>query len=481
MQYTIGTRGSLLALTQTRQVVNQLDNIGAPSTKIQIITTRGDKDNQVSLTEMEGKDFFTKELDQALLAKEVDMVVHSYKDLGSDRPLGIELGAVTERIYAHDVLLCRKNTIDALKRHDLSQFRVGTCSPRRAYNLEKYLGEFLPFGESIQISVEPLRGNVTTRIEKLNEECFEGIVLALAGLERLAMEPELILLLEGLDYMVLPRSVFTPAAAQGALAIEIRENCPTELRQAVKKLNHVVTQEEVSREKSIFQSYGGGCQLAVGIHVQKKKEFFLLMEKGFHSGETISQCRLIGKRPPPKGRGMVVGFSCDELMDKITCKFDSEDFLGKSFSLLVTSSYCLSALEQFSSCQKLFSSGTQTHKKMAKKGYWVNLCGDSLGEDEILHLLESNVLKNMGQVEKTYVLTGKGSVSQIGSTIYCYERVIKDFENDSLREKLETIDSFYWTSFPQYQMYLAHFPFIAHRQHTCGLGKTWKNFLAKKN
>ena len=479
MQYAIGTRGSLLALTQTRQVLEQLKRVGAPPIKIRTIVTRGDRESQVALAEMEGKDFFTKELDQALLAKEVDMVVHSYKDLGSERPAGIELGAVTRRFYAHDVLLCRKSTVDTLKKRGLGEFRVGTCSPRRAYNLEKYLGEFLPFGGSVQILVEPLRGNVTTRIGKLKEERFEGIVLALAGLERLAAEPEVIGLLEGLDYMVLPRSVFAPAAAQGALAIEVRQDCPAELRRAVEQLNHSVTRKEVSREKSIFQSYGGGCQLAVGIHVQKKKDFFFLTEKGFHSGMLVSRRRLIGTRPPPAGKGMVMGRPHDELIEKIPCELPSRESLGKKFALLVSSSHCLGASEQFLSCQKLFSSGAQTHKNMAERGCWVNLCGDSLGEDEILHLLDSKALKNMGRIEKIYVLTGKGSVSWVGSTIACYERGVRDFEHTSLREKLESVDSFYWMSFPQYQMYLSHFPFIAHRQHACGLGKTWKSFLAK--
>ena len=479
MQYTIGTRGSLLALTQTRQVVSQLERVGVPPLKIKTITTRGDRENQVLLTEMDGKDFFTKELDQALIQNEVDLVVHSYKDLGNERPEGIELGAVTQRIYPHDILLCQKNTVGALRECKLEQFQIGSCSPRRRYNLEKYLGEFLPFGEKIKVSVIPLRGNVTTRIKELKKGCFDGVVLALAGLERLAMEPEAISLLTELDYMVLPRSVFTPAAAQGALAIEIRQNCPRELRQAVEKLNHAVTQEEVSREKSIFQSYGGGCQLAVGIHVQKKKDFYLLMEKGFHLGEVIKSCRLIGFRPPPEGKGIVMGYADDELIEIVPCKIPSKDFFEKNFALMVTSSYCLSALEQLPFSRTLIASGVRTHKKMARKGYWVNLCGDSLGEDEVLHLLESKFLKIMKNSEKVYVLTGKGSISQIGPTVPCYERVAKGFKNTSLRERLEAIDSFYWMSFPQYQMYLKRFPFIARRQHACGLGKTWKSFLEK--
>ena len=464
-------------MTQTRQVASQLESTGISRLKIKTVVTRGDQENQAPLAEMDGKDFFSKELDQALLQNEVDLVVHSYKDLGNERPVGIELGAVTQRFYPHDILLCQKNTVDALRECKLEQFRMGTCSPRRTYNLEKYLGEFLPFGEKVKISVTPLRGNVTTRIKELRTGRLEGVVLALAGLERLAMESEAISLLEELDYMVLPRSVFAPAAAQGALAIEIRKDCPRELRQAVEKLNHGVTQEEVSREKGIFQSYGGGCQLGVGIHVQKKKDFFLLVEKGFHLGEAINSCRLVGFRPPPRGKGIVMKYSHDELIELVPCKIPSKNFFEKKFDLAVTSSYCLSALKQLPSCQKLIASGVRTHRDMAQKGYWVNLCGDSLGESEVLHLLESKALEIMKKSEKTYVLTGKGSISQVGPTIPCYERTTKNFESASLAKKLEGFDFFYWMSFPQYQMYLKHFPFIAHGQHACGLGKTWKSFI----
>ena len=444
---------------------------------IKTIVTRGDVENRTPFSEMEGKDFFTKELDQELLGGGIDLVVHSYKDLGSERPEEIELGAVTRRLYAHDVLLCSKSTVDSLKEGMLTELRIGTGSPRRGYNLKKFLGEFLPYGRKAQISILPLRGNVTTRLRRLKNGDFEGIVLALAGLERLARESEAISLLDGLDYMVLPKSVFVPAAAQGALAIEMRRDCPSGLRQAVKKLDHVTTREEVTREKSIFQSYSGGCQLAVGIHVQKKKDFFLVMERGFHSGNSISHRQLVGVRPPPQGRGMVVGRPCDDLIEKVSCAVSTRQLKNKDSALMVTSSHCLNALDQLPSFHQLFSSGVQTHKRMAERGYWVHLCADSLGESEILHLSQSEILKCMGKSERTYVLTGRGSLSSIGSVLPCYDRVSSLSKVPELRKKLEMVDSFYWTSFPQYKTYRDHFPFIANRQHACGLGKTWNAFL----
>ena len=252
-----------------------------------------------------------------------------------------------------------------------------------------------------------------------------------------------------------------------------------ELRQAVEKLNHAVTCKEVTQEKSIFQSYGGGCQLAVGIHIQKKKDFFLVMEKGFYSGKDVSHCRLSGVRPPPKGRGVVVAQIDDEFIKKVPCRVSEQKLKEEKIALMVTSSHCLGMLEQLPETRWLFSSGVHTHKCMAKKGYWSHLCADSMGEEEICHLLDSKALKCMGKPERTYVLTGKGSISKIGSIVPCYERVTDVSKSSPLWEKLNSVESFYWTSFPQYQTYLEHFPFIAERQHACGLGKTWNAFLEK--
>ena len=463
-----------MALTQARQVARFLEGFGVSPLKTKIITTRGDKENQISLADMEGKDFFTRELDRALVEGDVDLVVHSYKDLGSERPAGIELGAITERFYAHDVLLCHQNTVSALKKGELTDFRIGTCSPRRVYNLKKYLGEFLPFGKNISVETPPLRGNITTRLRQLHEKKFEGVVLALAGLERLEGESEARELLNNLEYMVLPRREFVPAAAQGALAIEFRQDCPEDLRKAIRKLDHAATRKEVLREKNIFQSYGGGCQLAVGIHVHKKRDFFLLMKKGFHEGKSISVCQLEGERPSPKGKGMVVGRPRDEWINRIPCDFRIP--AEKNFSLMVTSPGCLQALDKFPCCHQLFASGARTHKKMAEKGYWVNLCADSLGEDEVVHLLDSKILGYMRGISKTYVLTGEGSVSKIGTVISCYVRKTHAERDSSLRKKLEATDAFYWMSFPQFQVYREAFPFLAERQHACGLGKTWETF-----
>lgn len=147
-----------------------------------------------------------------------------YKDLGSIRPEGITLAAVTKRSFAHDILLIKNETIPTIKNR--TEFIVGTSSPRRVVNLEKNLAEFLPKGKNVVVKTKMLRGNINTRIQKLRDGEYDAITLALPGIERLALTltsmEELKKLLDGINFMILPQSVFTSSASQGALAIETK-------------------------------------------------------------------------------------------------------------------------------------------------------------------------------------------------------------------------------------------------------------------
>ena len=251
--YKIGTRGSLLAVTQSTLLFTELAQLTNNSFELIKIKTQGDQVTDKPLWQLEGKDFFTKELDEALLKHEVDFVIHSYKDLGSERPNHIKLGAITQRKYPHDILLIKKETIKALQTNSM-KLKIGTSSPRRITNITKYLSDFLP-GTNHEISCETLRGNVNSRIKKLKDGQYHAITLALAGLERLShgekSRVELQGLLEGLNYFILPQSVFPSAASQGALGIEMRadRNDGGKLAAILAKLNHAATVEEVTRER----------------------------------------------------------------------------------------------------------------------------------------------------------------------------------------------------------------------------------------
>ncbi len=483
--YKIGTRGSLLAVTQCTQVKNELEALTGDKFELEIITTQGDLITDKPLWQLDGKDFFTKELDAALLTNKVDMVVHSYKDLGSDRPEGIKLAAITKRHFAHDILFIKNSTIEKLK--EMDKFIVGTSSPRRIVNIEARLGEFLPT-ENIKVETKMLRGNVNTRIGKLVNDEYDAIVLALPGIERLAHSEkslkELEVLLKDLNYMILPQSEFPSAASQGALAIECNEE-NTELLKKLKVIEDKDTVSEVSRERTAFASYGGGCHLAVGINVRKSANEYLHTHRGVSGEVEVNELHLesvsetfTGNKESafiglPSSKAEDDQYLYDELIVKDTTApvsiQDESDFF-------VTSNYCFKQLEESrEKVQNLWAAGTKTMKQLAKRGFWVNGTSDSLGHDELEILRDSKCIQVMNPKSSLKVLTHKDSKSSHGEVIGCYERVINEVSSD-YKNKLKNTEVFFWTSFNQYQEFVKAIPEIKDKFHCTGLGKTRINF-----
>ncbi len=494
--YKIGTRGSLLAVTQSTLVKNQLEEISGEKFELVTIKTQGDEITNKPLWQLEGKDFFTKELDEALLKGEVDFVIHSYKDLGSVRPAGIKLAAVTERRFAHDILLIEKKTIGLFANWQ-GPFVVGTSSPRRIVNLSRSLGPYLPFAERTNLTVacETLRGNVNSRIKKLKDGKYHAITLALAGIERLAhtekSAQELRELLSGLNYFVLPQSVFPSAASQGALGIELRENRDDDgkLLKILQHLVHEQTVEEVLRERKAFKDYGGGCHLAVGIHVKKVGETYLHVHKGEADGKVIDEKWLEGVTHPPlpPGKKLFVGLPRGEragvVYDQYLRKVAAETKQNlRNKHAFVTSRYCIPSLsgEDAQAPEGIWAAGTKTAALLAKEGFWVNGTSDSLGTADLLSLQSSRALQMMSPHLRTFkVLTHESGTSDLGEVVGCYERKTTDVDK-AYERSLEAVGACFWTSFAQYEAFLKKFPFLAGARHFCGLGKTWQEFSRRK-
>lgn len=478
--YKIGTRGSLLALTQCNQVKNELERLTGDVFELEIIKTQGDMITNAPLWQLDGKDFFTKELDEALLSGRVDLVVHSYKDLGSIRPEGITLAAVTKRTYANDILLIKKSTITDLK--NKKEFIVGTSSPRRMVNLENHLADFLPLGSHLKVTPKVLRGNVNTRIEKLQNNDFDAIVLALPGIERLALTEssriELSRITEGLNFMILPESVFPSSAAQGALGIECAKTRSDngELLSKLKMMEDKVTVEEVSRERVAFNKYGGGCHLAVGINVKKVDNFFIHNHCGVLDNEKIKISMLEGRDlphffvKPTFFNGLP---SDDHLVKKFPLKAD----LSGYNHLYVTSKHCIDSIA--SKPKSLWAAGTKTMKDLASRGFWVNGTSDSLGDEELAKIRSGMAISLMVDTkEELAVLSNDQATSTLSKVIPCYTRSIAETSKE-FDESINKTDVFYWTSFFQYQSYVAKYPQISNRTHVCGIGKTYKQFKEK--
>jgi hydroxymethylbilane synthase len=488
--YKIGTRGSLLAVTQSTLVKNELEALSGEKFELVTIKTQGDEITSKPLWQLEGKDFFTKELDEALLKGEVDLVIHSYKDLGSVRPEGIKLAAVTERRFAQDILLISRETIARLRHHQ-GAFVVGTSSPRRMANLTRSLKDYLPFGEKLDLRCESLRGNVNTRIKRLIDGNYHAIVLALAGIERLAAGEtsriELAGLLKGLDYFILPQSAFPSAASQGALGIETLASRGDggKLESIIGKLTHATTVEEVRREREAFKGYGGGCHLAVGIHARKIGDLFLHVHSGEVDGKRIEVKTLEGRSPVPslaQKKKLFIGLPTGKeaaVYDEYVAKKPMMPALSaEGKHVFVTSRYCLPALLQASVRPAgVWAAGTRTARELARAGVWVNGSADSLGTADLVALKNSRALAMFGaSIQENWItLSHPEARSDLGPVLGCYTRETQEVSAEFER-RLSEVGACYWTSFPQYALYLARFPFIKDAVHCCGLGKTWQEF-----
>ena len=243
---TIGTRGSQLALWQAEWVQRQLKQI-APhlSVVLQRIQTSGDKIQDVPLAKVGGKGLFVKEIEEALLRKDIDLAVHSMKDLPSVLPSGLHIICVPEREDPRDALIARdEKNLDALP----LRARVGTSSLRRQSQLLHARSD---------LRIEMLRGNVDTRLRKLRENHFDAIVLAASGLKRLGWD--------GHITECLPVDVSLPAIGQGALGIEGREDDGF-VRNLVSKLEHQPTRVRVMAERALLKRLEGGCQVPIAGH-----------------------------------------------------------------------------------------------------------------------------------------------------------------------------------------------------------------------
>lgn len=264
----IGSRGSRLALWQAEHVKHLLTS-RYPSLLIDIkmITTSGDKLKDDPLSIIGGKGVFTKEIEEALLSGAIDLAVHSLKDLPSTLPKGLIIGAVPEREDSRDAIIFRSgafssgesvvtNSADSdrqlgsviIKIPQLAV--VGTSSPRRAAQLKHLRPDLV---------IKELRGNVDTRLRRLDSGLYKVIILAAAGLKRLNFG-------DRINFAV-PVDEMIPAVGQGALAIEIRES-DDQIRKLIAPLNHSLTHAAIVAERAALRVLGGGCQLPIAAHAQ---------------------------------------------------------------------------------------------------------------------------------------------------------------------------------------------------------------------
>ena len=246
----IGSRGSDLALWQAHFVEGELKALGH-KVQIKIIKTQGDRIQHLSFDKLEGKGFFTKELEEKLLSGEIDLAVHSHKDLPTENPEGLIIASVSEREDPRDLLLIRKEKYTQTSTLNLVENAiVGTSSARRKSQLLKHRPD---------IRIKELRGNVPTRINKLSEGNYDAIMLAAAGVERLKLD------LSEFVVKKLDPLEFIPAPAQGVLGLQIRE-VDSDLFTILQNLNNPSVANRIGVERRILNLFEGGCQMPLGAY-----------------------------------------------------------------------------------------------------------------------------------------------------------------------------------------------------------------------
>ena len=298
MKIIVGTRGSKLALAQTNWVVEELKKINQDiEFEIKIINTKGDLMLDLPIHKIGDKGIFTKEIEQQLLDKRIDLAVHSMKDMPSTLPPGLKFASVPKREDPRDVLILKEcyKSIDELPKGA----RIGTGSKRRKYQLLDYRPD---------LEIVPIRGNIHTRIRKIEEENLDGIILAAAGLIRSGLE----------DYITcyMPIDIMLPAPAQGVLALEIRSD-DLELENIIYHIKDEDSEIQVLAERGFLAGVDGSCNIPIGAYCTIKEEKLILSGLyGDEDGKKIIKKSIEGNIQDAKQLGY-------ELADMILQEFNN--------------------------------------------------------------------------------------------------------------------------------------------------------------
>jgi len=282
MKIIIGSRGSQLALWQSNWVKDRLAGAGL-EVEIKVIKTAGDKLPNVPLAQSGTKGLFIKEIEEALTSGAVDVAVHSMKDLPTDQPAGLVIAAVPDREDSRDALISNNGQ----RFVDLpAGARVGTSSVRRQAQLRRLRGD---------LNLVPLRGNLDTRLKKLDRGDCDALVLAAAGVHRLGFHARIT------EYF--SPEAMCPAVGQGALAIEIRQG-DERTQRAVRPLDHVPTHQAVRAERALLRHLGGGCQVPIAAHaVVTGSRLSLVGMVASPDGSSVKRAAAEGSIEDPEGLG----------------------------------------------------------------------------------------------------------------------------------------------------------------------------------
>lgn len=482
MRLKISARKSDLARLQAymvgQAILNQYPNY---QIEYSFRESLGDINLTDPLWKIPEKGVFTEDFYRDLTQGRTDLVVHSWKDLPTEAKSDTEIIATLPRADQRDLLIVKKSHFAKISQ--AKELHLFSSSPRRAYNLNTFFKKAFPWKlEKIEFS--SVRGNIQTRVRKLLENPeVDGLILAKAAMDRLLTAEQeefsetrkfLSAALKQCQWMVLPLSVNPNAAAQGALAIEIRSD-RKDLKELFEKINHQPTFNAVQKERKILSSYGGGCHQKIGVAVLPFKE----SEQIFLQGETDQGEKL---NHPTKNKVEYVSVKANDFY----LRHEIANLKYPEFAdlLFVTHpdawpKYWSENDQQLKNQTLIWCSGITTWYCLAEQGIWVNGTQDGLGESkgfgiEVLcqhSALASNQLSENSTFPKAYKLTHEQSaVTHSLPVIVTYQ--IEWKTNPPAIE--QNIENFYWRSGMLFAHCLKLNPWLADKKHYCGPGHTYQ-------
>jgi hydroxymethylbilane synthase len=495
----LGTRRSALARAQSAAVARQLERLH-PGLTVELvgIETRGDRILDTPLSTVEGKEFFTDDLDAALLGGEVDFTVHSYKDLSLTRSARLLLAAVPPREQPHDIAVFAADVPERLAAgHELV---IGSSSPRRASFVPELLQRLLPRRAAERrspgrVRLVDLRGNVDSRLRRLRElrgstRQLDGIVLAFAGLARLWADAAGLALLRELfsplPRMVLPLSECPSAPAQGALAIECRHD-DTATAALLRAIDHAPTRRAVDVERALLAMRGGGCQQRFGAtQIELPGVGTLLyqrvgVEPGANFERGASQLQWTPEIPLDVPRGTVKPWDGSRAARAGVEPIESgvarsAERLQTAPAVFVAHRRALPESDsiQINSAAHVWVPGIDTWQALAERGVWVEGCGEGLGFAALEPLLAEPLLQLPARDQWT-VLTHEEAAAgwPAGAVIATYrhgESSAASAADDSAPAGATHV---YWFSSTQFDRW--HGVVAPGAQHACGPGKTYEH------
>lgn len=440
-------------------------------------SSRGDALQDVPLQTVEGSDFFTQDIFDALENGDADIAVHSLKDMSSEHFFGANKFAVVDRDDARDVVIFQKDIQQKITNG--KQIVIGTCSPRREEMAIGFLQKALPqLNSSFRVVTKMIRGNVDTRLRKLDSGEYDGIILATAGLNRLLRSREdagVKKLLKDKKLMLLPLIECVPAPCQGAIVAEAAPG-NTKALELLNRINDSSLLTDCTREKKEAIQYGVGCLQKFGVTTFSQGGNKVLYAAGknsedesFSKWEGLPELNTINKKFFSSTDHMGSFFEYDYSAELIRI---NEAVVYVANYKAVNEHKLISQLKK----KKVWAAGTKTWYELAKKGIWVEGSADAFGLETLIPVWEMPLIGI--KKKEVAVITNdqsKANWRQKDWNVYCTYSLLEK-QSTVISDQIKEADIIFWTSFRQYQQYKEVLK--NNVQHVCPYGETAEQFNA---